>query len=273
MTESIVVVCMGGIGHVQILLPVISGLASRGRVVHVMTRSDFRTQVEGAGARFVDLYAHRPLDAVDATSIPFPSRLSIDTDVMTPLLMSNVLDRLGLDLRPGTTMARSVFMAPREPGSPTAPPSYEVGQRLVFGRNGNGLPALCSGWSYAESVGVWSEGIIARLEFVLRELSEGPLQLEIELAAAMVGESHPTLDVHVLVDSSRVARWRLAAPFAAPAIQEVAIPAGLLVAMHPCTIDFRIMRPRSPASLGLSGDQRLLGIHLSSLRLRPGPVA
>lgn len=74
MTESIVVVCMGGIGHVQILLPVISGLASRGRVVHVMTRSDFRTQVEGAGARFVDLYARRPLDAVDATSMPFPSR-------------------------------------------------------------------------------------------------------------------------------------------------------------------------------------------------------
>ncbi len=184
-----------------------------------------------------------------------------------------VLDRLGLDLRPGTTMARSVFTAPREPETPIAPPAYEVGQRLVFGRNGNGLPALCSGWSYAESVGVWSEGIIARLEFVLRELSEGPLQLEIELAAAMVGESHPTLDVHVLVDSSRVARWRLAAPFAAPAIQEVAIPAGLLVAMRPCTIDFRIMRPRSPASLGLSGDQRLLGIHLSSLRLRPGPVA
>ena len=74
MTRSIVVLCMGGTGHVQALLPLISGLASRGRIVHMMTRGDFRTHVEGVGARFVDLYARRPLEAADATSIPFPSR-------------------------------------------------------------------------------------------------------------------------------------------------------------------------------------------------------
>jgi MGT family glycosyltransferase len=74
MTPSIVVVCMGGVGHVQVLLPLIAGLCSRGCVVHVMTRGDFRTQVERSGACFVDLFARRPLDAVDATSIPLPSR-------------------------------------------------------------------------------------------------------------------------------------------------------------------------------------------------------
>ena len=184
-----------------------------------------------------------------------------------------VLDRLRLDLRPGTALARAVFAPPPEPTSPTAAPVYDIGQRLIFGRNGNGLAALRSGWSYAEAVGVWSEGVIARLELVPRELPEGPLRLEIELGAAMVGESHPTLDVHVLVDSSRVARWRLTAPFAAPATHEATIPVGLLAASRPCRIDLRILRPRSPASLGLSGDPRVLGIHLSSLRFRPGDVA
>jgi hypothetical protein len=121
-------------------------------------------------------------------------------------------------------------------------------------------------------VGVWSEGVLARLEIEPRALPEGPWRLEVELGAAMVGESHPSLDVHVLVDSSRVARWRLAAPFAA-AIHEATIPAGLLSALRPCTIDFRILRPRSPASLGQSRDQRLLGIHLSALRLRARAIA
>lgn len=63
MNESIVVMCMGGIGHMQILLPLISGLRSRGCAVHVLTHADFKAKVEAAGAHFVDLFEHHPLDA------------------------------------------------------------------------------------------------------------------------------------------------------------------------------------------------------------------
>jgi MGT family glycosyltransferase len=73
-TKPIVVLCMGGAGHVQTLLPLVSALASRGCAVQVMTRDDFRDHVERVGGRFVDLYARRPLEAADATSMPFPSR-------------------------------------------------------------------------------------------------------------------------------------------------------------------------------------------------------
>ena len=180
------------------------------------------------------------------------------------------LDWLRLGLRPGTPWARKVFGPPPDPMGQLAAPVYELGRRLVFGRDGNGLAALRSGWSYAESVGVWSEGVLARLELDVQEIAERPLLLEVELAAAMLSESRPPLDVHVLVDSSRVARWRLTSPFAAPAIREATIPAAVLAARRPCAIDFRILRPCSPASLGRSRDQRLLGIHLSSLRLRTG---
>lgn len=74
MTGSVVIMCMGGAGHVQLLLPLIAGLTSRGCAVQVMTRADFQTEVESAGAGFIDLFASRLLDAVDATSIPLPSR-------------------------------------------------------------------------------------------------------------------------------------------------------------------------------------------------------
>ena len=67
-------VCMGGTGHVQVLLPLIQGLCERGCAVHVMTHADFRGAVERLNAHFVDLYARYSLEAADATSIPVPSR-------------------------------------------------------------------------------------------------------------------------------------------------------------------------------------------------------
>jgi putative nucleotidyltransferase-like protein len=180
------------------------------------------------------------------------------------------LDRLGLELRPGTAWARRVFAPPREATSPKQAPVYELGQRLVFGRDGNGLAALRSGWSYAETAGVWSEGLLARLELEVQDVPERALVLEIALGAALISESHPPLVVHVLVDSSRVARWRFTAPLSGPTIYQATVPAGVLAASRPCPIDFRILSPRSPASLGWSADPRLLGIHLSSLRLGGG---
>lgn len=74
MKPSVVVVCMGGVGHLQALLPLVVGLCARGVTVHVMTDADFRMAVEREGARFIDLYARHPLAAADATSIPLPSR-------------------------------------------------------------------------------------------------------------------------------------------------------------------------------------------------------
>lgn len=61
-------------GHLQRLLPLIAGLAERGRNVHVMTAGGYARDVEQAGGRFFDLFARYPIEAADATSIPVPSR-------------------------------------------------------------------------------------------------------------------------------------------------------------------------------------------------------
>ena len=71
---SVVVLSPGG-GHLQRLLPLIQGLARRGRTVHVMARPEAREPVHAAGGRFFDLFGKYPQEAVDAESIPLPSRL------------------------------------------------------------------------------------------------------------------------------------------------------------------------------------------------------
>ena len=74
MTASIAVFCMQGVGHLQMLLPLVEALCARGCVVRVLTRSEYRSMVEHAGARFVDLFARHSLEAADATSVPVPCR-------------------------------------------------------------------------------------------------------------------------------------------------------------------------------------------------------
>jgi MGT family glycosyltransferase len=74
MAGSIVVVSMRERGHLNRMLPLVEGFVARGRVVHVLTDSLFRAEVEGCGAQFVDLFAGRPPESVDATSFPVVSR-------------------------------------------------------------------------------------------------------------------------------------------------------------------------------------------------------
>lgn len=69
-----VVFCMPGRGHFRRLWPLIAGLVEAGVPTHVFTELAFASEVERAGARFVDLFAGRPMAAADARSIPIPSR-------------------------------------------------------------------------------------------------------------------------------------------------------------------------------------------------------
>lgn len=61
-------------GHVQRSLPVIEALHARGCRVAVFTGQDYAGVVSQAGGQFHDLFAEGPLEAVDAESMPRPSR-------------------------------------------------------------------------------------------------------------------------------------------------------------------------------------------------------
>jgi MGT family glycosyltransferase len=81
---------MQGRGHLQVLLPIVEGLRARGRAIHVFTHVDFRDDVERAGGHFIDLFKRHPMEAADATSIPFPSRLVSFAGVYAEKLVAEV---------------------------------------------------------------------------------------------------------------------------------------------------------------------------------------
>lgn len=70
----VVAVCVQALGHIRAMLPVLSCLRERGLEVDVMTQRRLRPEVERIGARFIDLFDGRPVEAVDDSSIPVPSR-------------------------------------------------------------------------------------------------------------------------------------------------------------------------------------------------------
>jgi MGT family glycosyltransferase len=79
--------CMAGRGHLQRLLPLVTGLARHGMEPVVFSNAIFRDPVERAGGRLIDLFARYPLDAADALSRPVPSRyVSFAARYVAPLL-------------------------------------------------------------------------------------------------------------------------------------------------------------------------------------------
>lgn len=61
-------------GHFQRLRPIIAGLVGAGVPTWVFTDRAFAADVATAGGRFVDLFAGRAIESVDATSTPIPCR-------------------------------------------------------------------------------------------------------------------------------------------------------------------------------------------------------
>lgn len=75
MAEPVVVLfCMPERGHLQRSLPVIHAIARQTSKIYVYTDRQFADRVTRAGGVFMDLFAEGPLDAIDADSIPVPSR-------------------------------------------------------------------------------------------------------------------------------------------------------------------------------------------------------
>ena len=71
---AIAIFCMAETGHFKQIRALIADLAARGLAVHVFTDGLFGPDVEGAGAKLVDIFAAHPLDLADSESMPFPCR-------------------------------------------------------------------------------------------------------------------------------------------------------------------------------------------------------
>ncbi len=70
----IVFFCMPEAGHFHRLRSLISGLANKGITVYVLTDVRFKTWIEEAGGRWIDLFSKYPLACADKKSTPVPCR-------------------------------------------------------------------------------------------------------------------------------------------------------------------------------------------------------
>jgi len=75
MSKTVVAIfCMPEHGHFMQLRALISGFVQSGCDVHVFAHRRYRPEVEGIGARLVDLFTRYPVEAADGESIPIPCR-------------------------------------------------------------------------------------------------------------------------------------------------------------------------------------------------------
>jgi hypothetical protein len=135
----------------------------------------------------------------------------------------------------------------------------------VFGARQSSLRLLRQGWAPPEAWGTWSVGPRAELALPLEGAPADDLELSIE-AIAFPHLPDNLQSIHVNVNGTRIATLQ---PNYEGYVREgtLGIPGQVAARSNPMKIVFEIARPTSPRALGLSKDERKLGIGLKGLTL------
>jgi len=149
--------------------------------------------------------------------------------------------------------------------TPAPNTKYELGTLVRFGSGEDSERFRTSGWSHTEDQMTWTEGNSAVLKF-----SGLPKSQALTLKIAMAGLTSPELPAQtaeVYANGKKIAEWQVAATKEYVA----AIPPDIVSDMGTLTIEFRIPKAISPKSLGLSVDQRVLGVSVFNLVIDRAP--
>jgi hypothetical protein len=144
------------------------------------------------------------------------------------------------------------------------PLTYVPGTTINFQKGGDAKRYQGSGWSHEEDWGTWTEGPEATLSLRLDEPHASPMEMVVR-GQAFLSKPDPGTSVQVVTNGVPAATWTFnqgdsLTDLRAQIPPEVA-PSPLL------QISFRILNPRSPQSMGISGDTRALGLLVQSLRI------
>src|SRR6516225_7599440 len=137
--------------------------------------------------------------------------------------------------------------------------------------NGNGMAYQAEGWSLPEEAGTWTNGPRASLAARLVEWPADDMILQISAYPFLVKGRHPSLAVEVLANGVVVDRWSYRYPEDnGRVIRSARIPASLLAASPVLKIELEIDQPAAPAAMGVSTDDRQLGLFVSSVSFITG---
>jgi uncharacterized membrane protein len=143
-------------------------------------------------------------------------------------------------------------------------PVVKLGEKMLFGQSGSGLPYLMRGWAAPDVWGTWADGPEADIIFPV----DGKLQKVILEASAYVSERHPLQEVSMRINNEHVlnANWVNAS---AKTI-EISIPENIqreVLERGNLHIRMRFANAIRPADIGVIGDNRKLSIGLRSVTL------
>ena len=123
------------------------------------------------------------------------------------------------------------------------------------------------GMAGIEPWGRWSNGKICGLKFVLSEAAGKPSSIVLT-ASGFVTIEHPVQQVEIFLNGSIIGKIEFRHGGINPRDVTIDIPKDTLLYDKSNTIEFTIKNPISPKSLGLSDDDRQLGIGFRTLRFR-----
>lgn len=145
-------------------------------------------------------------------------------------------------------------------------PLLRPGTRVEFGRKPGSEVYLDWGWSGIEPWGVWTNSRVATVSFSVPAPPTRPVRFSARVRW-FLSPKHPDLSVAVSANHSPVATWKFTLPKPARDV-EIVLPPSVWSEGNSVQLEFEIDRPRSPASLGLSKDTRLLGLGLEAIELK-----
>ncbi|MGC0389268.1 DUF7024 domain-containing protein [Bradyrhizobium sp. USDA 241] len=140
-------------------------------------------------------------------------------------------------------------------------PRLEIGRTVTFG-NGENRGALIQGWSNPESWGVWSDGNLAELGFVVLGSAGEDARLVIEYKA-FINDRMPRQEVQFWSRNTELNDVTLAKASGTITVQLAGLRLG---PGYPLILQLRIPLATSPRQLALSQDARKLGLGLVSVR-------
>jgi glycosyltransferase involved in cell wall biosynthesis len=139
---------------------------------------------------------------------------------------------------------------------------WPAGEIVSFGAGSRGMKFLRGGWDAPAAWGVWSVGPEAILEFAPMPLDGRTMFLRATVRAFVWPPAH-ALDVEVLADGRHVDMWRFDRQEDRQRTERtLTLPIAPAATSRPLILTFRMPGCRSPRQLGMSDDDRLLGLGL-----------
>jgi glycosyltransferase involved in cell wall biosynthesis len=140
--------------------------------------------------------------------------------------------------------------------------TWRVGKKQTFTAGSAGLSLLGPGWGEAAPWGVWTVEPSAVMTFRPTPSTGEPLRLHLAVRT-FVWPSHPQLDVQVRAGDRHLTTWTFQHPQEVTFVEPTVVIPPEAIVDGVVRLQFEMPNCRSPRELGMSDDERKLGIGLA----------